>query len=106
MVLASGVPGLRTIVKVAPRRCTWAPTLTMYPLRWIGQLQEVESPAGGSSGLRPHTVSRVFTKSMALWPKRWPRLASEAARLHRVPVTPDGDAGRCFDDLGPVGEGT
>ena len=30
------------------------------------------------------------TSSTAVWPKRWPRLASEAARLHSGPVTPVG----------------
>ena len=45
---------------------------------------------GGIAGLRPHTDSMVFTNPMALWPKRWPRLVSEAVRLHRGPVTPDG----------------
>ena len=45
---------------------------------------------GGSDGFRPHTDSSVFTNPTALGPKRWPRLASEAVRLHSGPVTPDG----------------
>ena len=56
----------------------------------MGQLHEVESPAGGSAGLRPHTASMAFSKVTALWPKRWARLASEAVRLHNGPVTPAG----------------
>src|SRR6516164_7418569 len=53
-----------------------------------GHVHEVVFPAGGSAALRPQIVSRVFTNPIASVPNRWPRSASDAARLHSGPVTP------------------
>ena len=67
-----------------------APTRTIVPACMTGQVHDVVSPAGGSAGLRPQTDSMVFTNPTAPWPKRCPRSASEAVRLHSGPVTPAG----------------
>ena len=83
-----GVPGLRVICNVRPVRCMCAPTRTTVPAFKTGQVHDVVSPAGGSTGLRPQIDSREFTNPTAPGPNRCPRSASEAARLHSDPVTP------------------
>ena len=57
----------------------------------MGHVHVVVSPAGRIGGVATAEAdSMVFTKSTWACPKRWPRLARDAARLHNGPVTPAG----------------